>query len=142
MGGRLSAHSAKDGFLFIKGEEYDLDLNVQKGGLEMTLEFGLDKQYVNQHPMPMPKVEKSDMKFEHNLIDVSLNSNDLGPKLLNGAIHDFKDLFLFALTPILNNGGFPLLANIEIGNIINQSKGQISMGPIQMLLSLLPTNNI
>ena len=47
MGGRLSAHSAKDGFLFIKGEEFDLDMNVKKGGLEMTLIFGLDKQYVN-----------------------------------------------------------------------------------------------
>jgi hypothetical protein len=69
--------------------------------------------------MPFPKVIRSDMKFEHNLIDVSLNSNDLGPKLLNEGIHDFKDLFLFAMTPILNNGGFPLIANIEIGNIIN-----------------------
>jgi len=34
------------------------------------------------------------------------------------------------------------MANIEIGNIINDSHGEMSMGPLQILLGLLPDNDI
>jgi len=92
--------------------------------------------------MPFPKIDSSKIHFKHNQIDISINSNDLGPKILNFGINTFKDLILAATKPIVEGGGFPLVANIEIGNIINDSKGQMSMGPLQILLGLLPDNNI
>jgi hypothetical protein len=92
--------------------------------------------------MPFPRVVDSVIHFKHNKIDLNINSNDLGPKILNMGLKTFKDLILAATKPIFEDGGFKTLANIEIGNIINDSKGEMSMGPLQILLGLLPENNI
>ena len=46
MGGTLSGHSLKIGLLNMR-EEYDFNLVMQKGAMDLTMEFVMDKMYVN-----------------------------------------------------------------------------------------------
>jgi len=141
MGGRLTGHSLKNGAFYTQ-ERFDFDINVKKGGSNLHLVFEADKQYVNGMQMPFPRMVKSSIDYKQWLVDIHINSNDLGPKLFGAMIHTFLDLFLAIMKPLVDGVGFPMLANIEIGNIINESKGQMSMGPLQILLSMLPDNDI
>lgn len=48
IGGRLRGHSFRRALFAIK-EEFDFDLNFEKGGIEhLYIEFVMDKQYINE----------------------------------------------------------------------------------------------
>ena len=49
---------------------------------------------------------------------------------------------LLGMKPFLNGPGFPLVANIVIADLLSETKGEIALGPIQMLLMMLPEHNI
>jgi hypothetical protein len=97
----------------------------------MGMVFVADKQYVNGLQMPFPKVDSCNIHFEHNRIDVNIKSrNNLGLKLLNFGLKTFKALILASIKPFMEDGGFPIIANLEIGNILNESHGKMSIGPL------------
>mgnify|MGYP000135231884 CR=1 FL=1 len=140
LGGRISGHSWKK-VLF--GEEvFDFDVDIRKGGISLTLWFQIQTKEINGMNRPLPFVTKSHIEFDNNKINISINSGNLGPIIMNAIIKVFKDLFLFALKPIMNTGTFPVIINTIIRNVVSSTGGEIKMGLLEMLLLMLPTNDI
>jgi len=140
MGGRLTGHSWKK-VLF--GEEvFDFEINVEKGGISLELNFEITNQIIDGKQRPVPHITTSHLSFKDSLIQIHLNSGNLGPILLNTYIGIFKGVFLAAIEPIMNLGTFPAIANAAISSVMIESKGQIKMGLLEMIVSMLPTNDI
>lgn len=124
-------------------EEFDFDVNLQKGGIKwLKMDFVFDKQYINERQMPYLAMHSSSIEFNSKLIDISLRSDNLGIQALNFGIKTFKDVIIFALQPFIDGAAFPLACNIALTTILSEEKGEITMGPIQMLLMSLPEHQI
>jgi hypothetical protein len=108
----------------------------------MDLYFEFQNKLIAGKERPLPILTRSQMAFNNDLIDVNVRSGDLGPNILGIYIKVFKGLFLTALAPFMDAGGFAAIANTQITNIATQQQGQLKMGVFQMLLSMLPENDI
>jgi hypothetical protein len=140
MGGRLTGHSWKK--VLFGQEVFDFDINVQKGGIELEMRFKISNQIIDNKFRPVPHMTHSHIVFNDFKIQINLHSGDLGPIILNAYIGIFKGIFLKAMEPILNAGTFPVIANSAISKVILDSRGEIKMGLLEMILSMLPTNDI
>ena len=83
----------------------------------MNLYFMFQNKLINGKQRPLPIMTHSNMQFNNDLINININSGDLGPNILNVYIKLFKGLFLAALAPIMDAGTFPLIANTQINNL-------------------------
>ena len=115
IGGRLTAfvkrHTIGDSY-----EEFITHINVQPGGIKLKVEMSVTKQYVDRQQLPRMWVEEGEFTFDHNNVDMEIESEDVGPQILNWFSGVFKDELLFAYETFLNLGGFKLAANAIIGD--------------------------
>lgn len=140
MGGSLSGHSWKK--VLFDEEVFDFDIRVQKGGISLLMKFDLTSQYINSKQRPVPHMTKSTVVFYSSLIDINIRSKQVGPNLLNASVKVFKGIFLSAFQQVMNTGTFTLTANSAISKVMIESQGEIKMGLLEMLLVMLPDNDI
>lgn len=98
---------------------------MDRGGMDIDLEMYLEKQYVDGELIPLPKVKTSHITFHHQKIHFEIVSGDLGPQIVNFFVKSFLTVFIAALDPIVNIGTFPLVANMVILDIVNQSRAKV-----------------
>jgi hypothetical protein len=84
--------------------------------------------------MPYPRVDKSTVTFEHNLIDIDIISQSWALELGNYIINVFKDVFLMALKPLFDYGGFPLIINKITNELITNVNGEMPNSLIDVLV--------
>ena len=97
-------------------EEFQTQVNVQPGGIELRVEMSVTKQYVDHNQLPRMWVEDSSFTFDHHFVEIEIVSHDVGPQILNWFSSVFKDELLFGYQTFLNLGGFKLAANAIIGS--------------------------
>lgn len=64
------------------------------------------------------------------------------PSVIAWIVSVFKGIFLDALAPILDTGILAAVVNDQIEGIVASQEGQLKMGVFQILLDVLPQNDI
>jgi hypothetical protein len=142
LGGIISGSSWKK-TVFGNTERFHYRASGMRGTFSLSYQITPSWEWLEGAKIPIPVVSAAEFSVGRpDLVDIGLDTTDVGPTLLDASIKTFKPLFLNILLPELNGGFLNTVFNTAIGSEVTESRGRMPMGLLEILLYMIPNDRI